>query len=69
MEKLVLPNSFLNSLIFQGSGGGASGRVTAFCSCGSGSNPGGALHFYLGFFVSDVTNQFTLGISLINEVR
>ena len=38
-----------------------SGRVTAFCPSGPGSNPGGTQGWNTGFFVSDVVNLFLLG--------
>ena len=45
-----------------GRGGGASGRVMAFCPSGPGSNPGGAPGSNLGFFDSDAVNLFLLGV-------
>ena len=46
----------------QGRGGGASGRVMAFCPSGPGSSHGGAPGSNLGLFILDVVNLFSLGV-------
>ena len=50
MQRISSRLGFGNIFFGWGRGGGASGRATAFCLSGPGSNPGGALGSNLGFF-------------------